>query len=128
MWRDRKPDQGHMVRFIGSEGEVRVSRGKIDTLPKQLVRHRFTAEDVQVYESRDHRQNFIDSIQSRKPAICPATVGHRSATICQLAGIAERLGRALRWDPAAQQVTGDAEARAMQDRPRRDGYELPAVG
>lgn len=128
VWRDKQPDHGHMIRFIGSEGEVHVSRGQVASMPKELVRHRFTDSDVQVEESKDHRRNFIGSIQSRKPTICPATVGHRTATICQLAGIAERTGRAITWDPAAEQITGDDEARAMQDRPRRDGYALPELG
>ncbi len=127
VWRDKKPDYDHMIRFIGTEGEVHVSRGKIDTLPKELVRHRFIGNDVQVYESKDHRQNFIESIKSRKPTICPATVGHRSGAICQVAAIAQRLGRALKWDPVAEKITGDAVAEAMQDRTRRKGYELPSV-
>lgn len=127
VWRDRKPNNDHMIRFIGTKGEVLVSRGKIETMPKELVRHEFTASDVQVYESKNHRQNFIDSILSRKPTICPATIGHRSSSVCQLAGIAERLGRAIKWDPVAEKITNDPEAAAMQDRPRRKGYELPTI-
>ncbi len=127
VWRDKKPDNGHMIRFIGTKGEVHVSRGKIDTLPSELVRHKFKESDIQVYESKEHRQNFIDSIGTRKPTICPATVGHRSATICQLSGIAQRLGRAVKWDPKSEQITGDKDAAAMQDRPRREGYALPVA-
>jgi len=127
VWRDKKPDHGHMIRFIGTEGEVHVSRGKIASLPEELVRHRFSDDDVQLEVSNDHRRNFIASIQSREPTICPATVGHRTASICHLAAIAERLGRAFRWDPVAENVLDDAGARAMQDRPRREGYELPVV-
>lgn len=126
VWRDKKPDSGHMIRFIGSKGEVLVSRGKIATSPVELARHKFGPNDVQVYESNDHRQNFIDSIRTRKPTICPASVGHRTATICQVAGIAQRLGRAVKWDPQAEQIIGDKDAAAMQDRPRRKGYEMPA--
>ena len=127
VWRDKKPDNGAMIRFIGTKGEVLASRGKIETSPKELVRHKFGPNDVQVYESKNHRENFIESILSRKPTICPATVGHRTGTICQLAGIAERTGRAIRWDPTAEQIIGDDAAKAMQDRPRRKGYEMPAV-
>lgn len=126
VWRDKDPNNGHMIRFIGTSGEVLVSRGKVQTSPAELVRHPFGANDVQVYESKDHRMNFIDSITTRQPTICPASVGHRTGTICQLASIAERLGRALKWDPQAEQITSDAEAAAMQDRPRRKGYEMPA--
>jgi predicted dehydrogenase len=123
--RDRQPNSRHMIRFIGSKGEVLVSRDKIETSPKNLVRHKFGPNDVQVYESKDHRMNFLECIETRKVPICPATVGHRTASICQVAGIAERLGRALKWDPEAEQIVGDAEAAAMQSRPRREGYELP---
>ena len=127
VWRDKKPDNGHMIRFIGTKGEVLASRGKVETSPKELVRHKFGPNDVQVYESKNHRENFITSILSRKPTICPASVGHRTGTICQLAGIAERTGRPLKWDPKAEQIIGDDAANAMQDRPRRKGYEMPAV-
>ena len=126
VWRDRKPSPA-MIRFIGTEGEVHVSRGKVASMPEDLVRHRYSDGAIQVYESNNHRQNFIDSVQSREPTICPATVGHRSGTICQLAGIAERLVRPVKWDPAAEQVIGDAEAASMQDRPRRPGYGMPKV-
>jgi len=125
VWRDKTPDHGHMIRFIGTEGEVRVSRGSIETAPSELVRYQFTDDDIQLYESRDHRLNFIESIGSRQPTICPATVGHRTGAICQLAGIAKRLGRAIRWDPVAEQIVEDPEAAAMQDRTRRAGYEMP---
>ena len=127
VWRDKKPDNGHMIRFIGTKGEVLASRGKVETSPKELVRHKFGPNDVQVYESKNHRENFITSILSRQPTICPASVGHRTGTICQLAGIAERTGRPLKWDPKAEKIIGDDAANAMQDRPRRKGYEMPAV-
>jgi predicted dehydrogenase len=127
VWRDRKPNHGHMIRFIGTEGEVHVSRGKVASLPEGLVRHRYDDDAVQVYESNNHRQNFIDSIKSREPTICPASVGHRSGTICQLAGIAELLVEPVKWDPDTQQVVGNIKATAMQSRPRRPGYELPVV-
>jgi predicted dehydrogenase len=126
VWRDKKnPDNGHAIRFVGTKGEVFVDRGKIASSPAELVRHKFGPNDVQVYESMDHRGNFIESILSRKPTICPAGVGHRTGTICQLAAISQRLGRSLKWDPKTEQVIGDKEAAAMQDRPRRKGYEMP---
>lgn len=127
VWRDKKnPDNGHAIRFVGTKGEVYVDRGKIASSPAELVRHKFGPNDVQVYESMDHRADFIGSIISRKPPICPAGVGHRTATICQLAAISQRLGRPLKWDPMSEQIIGDKEAAAMQDRPRRKGYEMPA--
>ena len=127
VWRDRKPDHDHMIRFIGSEGEVHVSRGRVASLPENLVRHQFTDDDIQLRVSNNHRRDFIEAVKSREPSICPASVGHRTATICHVSAIAQRLERPLLWDPVAEQITNDEEARAMQTRDRREGYELPAV-
>ena len=126
VYRDRKPSPA-MIRFIGTEGEVHVSRGKIATLPKELVRYKLTDEDVKVYESNNHRQNFIDGVKTRKKTICPATVGHRTGTICLLSGIAKRTGKPIKWDPKAEKVIDNAEATAMLTRERRKGYELPKI-
>ncbi len=126
VYRDRKPSPA-MIRFIGTEGEVHVSRGKIATEPKELVRYQLTDEDVKVYESNNHRQNFIDSIKTRKPTICPATVGHRTGTICLLSGIAERTLKPIKWDPKAEKVIGNELATSMLKRERRKGYELPKI-
>jgi hypothetical protein len=83
VWRDKKnPDNGHAIRFVGTMGEVFVDRGKVDASPKELLRHVDGPNDVQVYESKEYRANFIESIVTRKPMICPATVGRRTGTIC----------------------------------------------
>ncbi|MEN8663200.1 MAG: Gfo/Idh/MocA family oxidoreductase [Lentimonas sp.] len=125
--RDHPDRKGHMIRFIGTEGEVCVSRsGKLDTTPAALASKPLSSMDEQLYRSTDHRGNWLDCMRTRKKTICHAGVGHRTATICQLAGIAERLNRPIQWDPKAEQIIGDDAARRWQDRPRRAGYELPA--
>lgn len=122
-WGDRK---GHMIRFVGEEGEVMVSRnGLIDTNPVSLAGRPLSPSDTRLYKSTDHRGNWIECIYTRKTPICPATIGHRSATVCQLAGIAERLRRPIKWDPKAERIVDDPQAELWQDRPRRNGYALP---
>ena len=53
-----------------------------------------------------------------------AEIGHRTATICHLSGIAERLRRPIEWDPAKEQIINDAAAERWFDRPRRTPYVL----
>jgi predicted dehydrogenase len=123
--RDHFDLKGFMIRFIGTEGEVCVSRGgKIKTTPTGLMSQPLRSVDQRLYRSRNHRANWLDCIRSRKPTICPATVGHRTGTICQLAAIAERLGRPLNWDPSAEVIVGDEYAQRWLSRPRRSGYAL----
>ena len=125
--RDCPIDNGHMIRFIGTEGDVWVSRGgRLDTSVPELAKRPLSPHDVRLYQSNNHSQNWLECIRTRRTPICPATVGHRTATICQLSGIAERLNRPIRWDPVTEEIQRDAGARRWEDRPRRAGYELPA--
>ena len=113
----------YMIRFIGESGEVLVARGgSIETTPANLIRRPLSSSDVHLYKSDDHRGNWLDCMISRKQPICPASVGYRSATICSLNGIAQRLGRPLKWDPAKEEIVGDEEASRYLDRPRRAPY------
>ena len=115
----------NMIQFIGETGEVFVSRnGLLNTTPTDLARAPFGPNDIRLYESNNHDGNWIDCIRTRKPTICPAEIGHRTATICQLSGIAERLGRPLAWDPATEKILNDAEAERWYERPRRAPYVL----
>jgi predicted dehydrogenase len=121
--RDHPDMKGHMIRFLGEKGEVLVSRGdRLNTVPVSLKDQPLGPNDIQLYASGNHEGNWIECIKTRKPPICPAEIGHRTATICHLSGIAERLKRPLRWDPAKEQIIGDAEASRWLDRPRRAPY------
>jgi predicted dehydrogenase len=114
-----------MIQFIGEEGQVFVSRGgMLDTIPVELARTPLGPNDIHLYESRDHSGNWIDCIRSRKQPICHAEIGHRTATICQLSGIAQRLNRPIGWDPAKELILNDPEAARWYDRPRRAPYVL----
>ncbi len=120
------PKSREMITFVGTEGTVEVSRaGILKTSNSRLRNISFKLSDENLYVSRDHGQNWIDSMYSRKQTICPAAVGHRTASVCQLLGIAERLQRPVRWDPKIEQILGDEEAKRWMSRPRRAGYELP---
>jgi hypothetical protein len=66
--------------------------------------------------------------------VADVETGHRSATVCHLGNIArwvsERtgtVGEKLAWDPVREQFRNHALANSMLDRPRRKGFELPAV-
>ena len=124
--RDHPDRNGYQIRFIGKEGEVCVSRGgEIETTPSFMANRPLRPGDQRLYVSKNHKTNWLDCIQTRKQPISNVEIGHRTATICQLAEIADRLQRPIRWDPVSQQIVGDEHARRWQDRPRRAGYTLP---
>ena len=123
--RDHDTWGGHMIQFIGTEGQVMVSRGdRLDTDPVELAGAPLLPSETHLYESRDHEGNWLDCIRTRRKTICDVEIGHRTATICHLSGIAERLGRPIGWDPVEEKILDDPAADRWYDRPRRAPYFL----
>lgn len=110
--------------FLGSEGKIFVDRGKIVSNPPEIAREPLSASDVHLEVSKNHHQNFLDCVKSRKRPIADIEIGHRSATVCHLGNIAVRLGRKIHWDPATETIGGDPEASAMLSRPYRSPWVL----
>jgi len=111
------------IEFIGSKGKVNVRRGEIKTEPESLVGETFDKEDdIKLYVSTNHYQNFFDCVRQNKTPIATAETGHRSATLCHLGNIAMTLNRKLQWDPQAEQFINDDEANSMLSRPPRKTF------
>lgn len=51
-----------------------------------------------------HMENFFDSIRSGKEPNCPFELGYRVSVACRMAVDSYRLGRALRWDAAREEI------------------------
>ncbi|UCC97661.1 MAG: Gfo/Idh/MocA family oxidoreductase [Phycisphaerales bacterium] len=123
--RDHDTWGGHMIQFIGTEGQVMVSRGgRLDTEPAELANTPLLPSEIHLYESNRHEGNWLDCIRTGEKPICDCEIGHRTATICHLSGIAERLGRPIKWDPVEERILDDPAADRWYDRPRRAPYFL----
>jgi predicted dehydrogenase len=110
---------GSGTRFEGTKGWVDVKRGKLETEPTSLKSQTIGANEVHLYASKNHHQNFLDCLKSRQQPIANVEVGHRSSTLCHLGNIAMLLKRPLKWDPAKEEFVGDDVANRMRWRPRR---------
>lgn len=115
--------RGHGVEFHGTEGTMQVSREFLQTNPANIATAEIKSSDERLYNSENHYANWIDGIREHKETICPAEVGHRSASVCNIANIAYWLNRDLKWDPAAEQFDDD-EANSYLDKEYREGYEV----
>ena len=111
--------------FEGDKGKVHVSRKGMTCTPPELGNSEPAANDVRLYESADHHGNFLDCVKSRKLPICDVAIGHRSATVCHLGNLAVRTGRKLTWDPAKEEIVGDAATASMLERAYREPWTLP---
>lgn len=92
---------GMALMFEGTEGWVAAGRWWMKTCDK-LKDVEIKEKTGFVYESNDHCKDWIDCMRSRKQPICSPETGHRSATICNMANIAQQLGKSLKWDPLTE--------------------------
>jgi len=112
------------IKFIGDKGWLFVDTSSIDAEPKSVLKEEIGPDEVHLYKSSNHFQNFIDCIKTRMPTAAPVEQAHRSVTVCHLGNIAMQLGRRIRWDPAAEKIIGDEQAGRMLTRPVRSPWHL----
>ena len=122
------PD-GNGILFEGTEGRFHVSRGAMKGAPVEALKDNplpdGALEEVYGGELPDsHMANFFDCVKSRETPISDVPSHHRAMTTCHLSNIAVRLGRRIEWDPQAEQIVGDEQAKSMQMREARSGYEI----
>lgn len=98
------------VRFIGSNGTLDISREYLDTNPANIVTAEIKQDEVHLYNSNDHYQDWLDAIRLNKAPICDVETGHRTSSVCCLANIAYWLNRPLEWDPVKEHFRKDREA------------------
>lgn len=116
--------KGMGVLFEGSDGWIWVDREGFDASPKSLLTSAIGPNEIHLYRSDDHHQNFLDCVRSRKETIAPARVAHRSIMVGHLGLIAMKLGRKIQWDPAAERFVNDPDADRLLARPMRSPWHL----
>ncbi len=103
------------VKFVGTEGWIFVTRGKIEASRPELLSEPLPSGAVQLYRSDDHMGNFFECVRTRKEPICDVEIGHRSISIAHLGVISIRMGGLrLGWNPAIEQFTGEHARAANQ--------------
>ncbi|MDF7801650.1 Gfo/Idh/MocA family oxidoreductase [Pontiellaceae bacterium B1224] len=114
-----------MIEFYGDKGSIGVGRdGDLKTNPTNLKERPLASSEIYLRATESHHNNFLNAIRTRKRSIADVEIGHRTATICHLSAISERLNRPVKWDPNREEIIGDSEASKWLDRPRRAPYTL----
>lgn len=121
---DRLVPKGMGTVWYGEKGWVHVDRGRQATNPAELWNETIGPNEIRLYHSRDHQQNFLDCVKSRQKTITPVEVAHRSISVGLLGEIAMRLERKLHWNPDKEEFVNDPEANRMLSRPMRAPWHL----
>ena len=121
-----KPVDHTGIFFEGEDGKwIWVNRGKILASSPDILRDKIRPEEVHLYESKDHTDDFLTHVYDGKPTVAPIEAAHRTISISHMGNIGLRLGRkSMKWDPKAEQFVGDAEANGMLKREWRKPWVL----
>ena len=112
-----KWDWNNAIHFIGTQGELKVARKKLETTPVLLQNKIIGETEKHVYKSENHYKDFLNAMRKRSKPICDVEVGHRTATVCNIGNIGYQLKRPLRWNPKKETFKNDDEANALLGRP-----------
>jgi predicted dehydrogenase len=112
------------AKWYGERGWIHVNRGGLNASSPDLLNEEVGPNETRLYVSRDHKQNFLDCVRSRKETICPVEIGHRSISVGLLGEIAMLTGRKIKWDPDKEQILDDPAASALLGRSYREPWVL----
>lgn len=127
-----------VIRYEGTEGWIEVFRGNysvtdsdpvspqarevLNASDPKILTSEIKGDEIHLYRSDDHHQNWLDCIRSGNQPITPVEVGHRACSLCLISHIAMKLGRKLYWDHVKERFKDDDEANAMLSKPQRYPY------
>jgi predicted dehydrogenase len=118
---------GEKLRFVGTEGWVELSWGvnQMTASSNKILQSPIGPDDIRLYRSNDHIDNFLTCIKNRLETVAPAEVGHRSASMCHLGTIAMDIGQKLQWDPDNERfINNDLANKRLQCPAMRSPWRL----
>ncbi|MEW4490615.1 Gfo/Idh/MocA family oxidoreductase [Thalassoglobus sp. JC818] len=101
------------TKWIGTNGWLHVTRGKITASDTRWVGKDFNPGDERVEQVISHVDNFVQNVHSRGICLAPAETAHRSITPGHLGYVSQVLQRPLKWDAEREVVVNDDEADRM---------------
>jgi len=123
----RQP-HGMGATWYGDLGWIHVDRGnRISASDPEILEGEIGDNEIRLYKSDNHWQNFIDCVRSGKQTIAPVEVGYRAISVALLGEIAMTTGETIKWDPEKEEIIGNPRASRLLSRPYRQPWELPAV-
>jgi predicted dehydrogenase len=118
--------------FYGTKGTLHIGWRDGWTFHPANSKDKTVHEDAQLQEPDGHNikllwADFIEAIESRRPAVADIELAHRSSVLPLLAQVSCKVGRSIQWDADKEQVIGDPQANELLSRPYRAPWVYPGV-
>ncbi|HLB72591.1 MAG TPA: Gfo/Idh/MocA family oxidoreductase [Sedimentisphaerales bacterium] len=119
------PFSGTKVELLGTEGFMYFGRHgggwQAYDSSGELVRSEYGRQG-----DREHQDNFIDCVRTRKRPNADVEIGHRSVLLCHIANISYRVGnQKLEFDSESESFTNSDEANKLLKRQYRKPWVVP---
>jgi predicted dehydrogenase len=121
---DQQQPKGMGAVWYGDNGWIHVDRGRFAASDEKILKEVIGPNEIKLYESRDHHQNFLDCVKTRKKTITPIEIAHRSISVGLLGEIAMLTEQKLKWDPEKEVFLNSDAANRMLSRPMRSPWHL----
>jgi predicted dehydrogenase len=121
---DRQQPKGMGTMWYGEKGWIHVNRGGLHAEPKSVLDEVIGPDEIKLYNSRDHTQNFLDCVKSRKETITPVEIAHRSISVGLLGEIAMLTEEKLKWNPEKEVFLNSEKANRLLSRPMRAPWHI----
>ncbi|MDB6004348.1 MAG: Myo-inositol 2-dehydrogenase [Prosthecobacter sp.] len=135
--------KGKGVSFFGENGEVHVNRGKFEFILGGKTIHKFWDKEadkgtsldreviltereyladakVKLYNSKNHHEDWLNSIKTREKPICDVAIGASTAISCHLMSQAYYHGGAMKWNPEKHEYISGGDAKWLTREYRAD--------
>jgi len=119
------PFSSTKVEICGTEGFMQYSRHgggwQAFNSNSELVHSEYGRQ-----ADKEHKDNFVECIRTRKKANANAEVGHQSVLLCHLANISYRVGnKQLEFDPKTETFANNDQANKYLGRTYREPWVVP---
>ncbi len=105
--------------FMGKESKMPLNQ-QLDAVEKEYL----ADAKVRLYNSTDHKSDWLQAIASRKKPICDVEIGARTIVACHILNFGYRYGKPVKWEPVAMQFAGGTGDAKWLTREYRDEWRV----
>ena len=121
-----KPARRLGIYFHGVNGTTYCNYGMHKIVPEGNRMDAMETPEKSIAPSPGHEREWLDSIKTRQQPSCSVFYHSKIDVPLVLANLSYRLGRSIQFDPATEQIVGDAAAAKAAVPEYRDPWKFPA--